>query len=72
MAYQYQRLRLKRQNDDAAVVNAGNYVLYTNRFPSALAIYRNIDFAGNPRVLDNHLDVGATEYKPVGTTVFFK
>ena len=59
-------------NDDAAVVNAGNYVLYTNRFPSALAIYRNIDFAGNPRVLDDHLDVGATEYKPVGSTILFR
>ena len=58
--------------DDSAVVNVGDYALYTNRFPVAFVAYRDIDYAGNPRVLDGCIDIGATEYKPVGSTIMLR
>ena len=58
--------------DDSAVVNVGDYALYTNRFPVAFVAYRDIDYAGNPRVLDGCIDIGATEYKPVGSTILVR
>ena len=54
------------------MVNAGDYLLYSNRFPVAFAAYRDIDYAGNPRVLDGCIDIGATEYKPIGSTILVR
>ena len=65
-------LKARPVGDDSAVVNAGDYLLYSNRFPVAFAAYRDIDYAGNPRVLDGCIDIGATEYKPVGSTILFR
>ncbi len=58
--------------DDSAVVNAGDYALYTSKFPDTLLFCRDIDFAGKPRVLDGGLDIGAAEYKPIGTTIMLR
>ncbi len=59
-------------SDDSPVVNAGDYMFYTSKFPSALLAYRHLDYVGKPRVQGGSIDIGATEYKPLGMNVNFK
>ncbi len=45
----------------SAVVNAGDVTLYTSLFPAALSDFRDFDYAGGERMLEDHIDVGAGE-----------
>lgn len=59
----------------SALVDMGNINLYDVNFPSSLSAYRDFDYAGGPRVLQNMIDIGAGERpytEPKGFMLLFK
>ena len=62
------------RNHDSAVVNTADEALYAALFPSDLAGFRDLDFAGGPRVLEERMDIGAGEmlYEPKGSVLLFR
>ena len=43
------------------LVDAGDIDLYDAKFPSAFSAYKDLDYAGGPRVLQETIDIGAGE-----------
>ena len=62
------------RNHESAIVNTADEALYAALFPSDLAGFRDLDFAGGPRVLEERMDIGAGEmlYDPKGTVLLFR
>ena len=58
----------------AATIDAGDWTLYTNKFPQAFLKFADVDFAQGPRKVGAAIDVGAGEYDwltdpPAGLTL---
>ena len=62
------------RNHESAVVNTADEALYASLFPAALAEFRDLDYAGGPRVLEDRMDIGAGEmlYEPKGAVIIFR
>ena len=58
----------------STLVNIGDGTLYMARFPEALSAYRDMDYAGGERILEDQIDIGAGEFiwKPTGMVLSFR
>ena len=62
------------KDHDSAIINTADEALYASLFPAALAEFRDLDYAGGPRVLEDRMDIGAGEmlYEPKGAVIIFR